>query len=186
MRLSQKNALGFNFFLYEYLDMNETEQEVYVCFPINNPIYAEFLTNVWIWIDMCIFFLVPFLVMSICSTVILIKINRKTAKFFKNLMNKNNASNRAACSRRAKRNRQLLYMLLLTNLYFLLSCLPYSITFMMFKSERIMSEFGKSLVHMVLYTNNAVNFLFYGFSCERYRAEFIKLFTGNRYRPAAS
>jgi hypothetical protein len=46
----------------------------------------------------------------------------------------------------------------------------------MFRGERTMSEFAKSIVHLILYTNNTVNFVFYGWSCEKYRTEFVKLF----------
>jgi hypothetical protein len=91
----------------------------YVCFPIYNPVYIEFLSQVWIWIDACLCFFIPFLVMSVCSTLIFVRITRKTSKLF-NHLNTSNASNRAVYIRRAKRNRQLLYMLLLTNCYFLL------------------------------------------------------------------
>ena len=71
-------------------------------------------------------------------------------------------------------------MLLLTNLYFLISLLPYCITFVLFKGQKAENTLGQSLVHILLYTNNAVNFLLYGFSSQKYREELCKTFFGKQ------
>jgi hypothetical protein len=109
--------------------------------------------------------------MSLCSVVILVKINSKSSKRLFEV-----AANKSVMYRRMRRNRQLLYMLLVTNTYFLLSNLPYCVSFVLFKGQKSESSVGQLLVHMLLYTNNAINFLFYGLSSQKYREVFGEIF----------
>ena len=89
-------------------------------------------------------------------------------------------------TRRVQRDRQLMFMLLVTNLYFLLSALPYSVSFIMFQGEKSESALWQSLIHLVLYTNNALNFVFYGLSSEKYRECCAEIFCRLRSKKAAS
>lgn len=50
---------------------------------------------------------------------------------------------------------------------------------MSFQGEKSESP-AQLVVHMILYTNNAVNFLFYGLSSQRYREVLCKRFNRNR------
>ena len=120
--------------------------------------------------------MIPFTVMSICSVIILVRIRSKSRKYFAKLMTKNNEQQKTNFSKRLRRNRQLLYMLLLTNLYFLLSMLPYCIMFVLFKGKKSENSLEQPLVHTLLYTNNAINFVFYGLSSQKYRQELYSLF----------
>ncbi|RNA01728.1 FMRFamide receptor-like [Brachionus plicatilis] len=151
--------------------------QFYICFPLPDSAYFNFLNNIWIFIDIGVFSMVPFIVMSICSVIILTRIRSKSKKYFERLVNKNNEQQKTNISKRLRRNRQLLYMLLLTNLYFLLSMLPYCVMFILFKGKQSESSIEQPLVHTLLYTNNAINFIFYGFSSQKYRKELYSLFS---------
>jgi hypothetical protein len=154
---------------------SSSSESFYVCFPLEGTLYNKFLMSTWTWIDICVFSLIPFVVMSICSVIILAKIRSKSKKFFEVLVDKSSERSKSIVYRRMRRNRQLLYMLLITNLYFLLSLLPYCVSFVMFKGQKGETT-GQLLVHMLLYTNNAINFLFYGLSSQKYREVFSEIF----------
>jgi hypothetical protein len=71
-------------------------------------------------------------------------------------------------------------MLLLANLYFLISLLPYCISTLLLVGQKADNTLGQSLVHTLMYTNNAVNFLLYGFSSQKYREELFETFGSAR------
>lgn len=150
--------------------------QFYICFPLPDSLYFNFLNKIWVFVDIGVYSMVPFIVMSICSAIILIRIRSKSKKYFEKLVNKNNEQQKSNITKRLRRNRQLLYMLLLTNLYFLLSMLPYCVMFILFKGKQSESNIQQPLVHTLLYTNNAINFIFYGFSSQKYRKELYSLF----------
>lgn len=154
-----------------------TSGQFYICFPLPDTKYFNFLNNIWIFIDIGVYSMIPFIIMSVCSVIILTRIRSKSKKYFEKLVNKNNEQQRTNISKRLRRNRQLLYMLLLTNSYFLLSMLPYCVMFILFKGKKSESNIEQPLVHTLLYTNNAINFIFYGFSSQKYRKELYSLFS---------
>jgi hypothetical protein len=173
-----------NYWNFEYkgkagdiVKIENSKESRLVCFPVEDSLYKSFLVKIWTWLDLIIFSLVPFLTMSVCSVIILVKIRESSEKYLKVLMNRNTESNRDACQKRIRRDRQVLYMLLLTNFYFLLSSMPYFVSSLLYQGQRDDSPTAQPIVHLLLYTNNAVNFLFYGFSSEKYREEFIKVFS---------
>lgn len=151
----------------------------YVCFPVIGTWYSSFLMNIWIWIDFFVYSIIPFIVMGICSMIIIVKIQRNSNNLLKTL-SKTSQSDKTNLQRRLKRNRQLLYMLLITNLYFLISLLPCCISFLIFGGSETKSSLHQLVVHILLYTNNSINFLFYGFSSEKYRKEFIGFFKSKK------
>ena len=153
-----------------------------VCFPSFDSLYNHFLVNVWVWIDLCIFWLIPFITMSVCSMIILLRI-KKNSQNYLSVNHRNSLSNRHALQRRVHRNRQILYMLLLTNIYFLVSSMPYFVSSLIYQGQKSETLTGHAVVHLLLYTNNAVNFLLYGFSSEKYRKEFIRVFSRQKSVP---
>ena len=166
------STLNIHYFIFMDLNLvieTHTDQNQFtfdfvwqVCYPSKDSIYTYFLTSVWTWIDMCAFFLIPFLVMTWCSVVILITIKRNNRLFLNTLPRLNSLEYKRRCQRRLKRNRQIIYMLLTANTYFLVSSLPYSIMSVgLLSSDTVLVQ---PLVHLILYTNNAFNFIFYGFS----------------------
>jgi hypothetical protein len=150
-----------------------------VCMPVSGSAYNTFLVYWWPTLDLIIFSLVPFLTMSVCSAVILFTIRKSTKKVFFIWKKKDGGVNMVHSNvykERLRRNRQVLFMLVLTNLYFLLSSLPYLVLALMYKVERSNMPAMDSFVHTLLYSNNAVNFFFFGLSSEKYRVELVKIF----------
>jgi len=133
------------------------------------------LNKVFIWVDILVYSGVPFTVMGICSIFIVVRIHTSSRKYIRTMTNKQSAFNRNILYKRLKRDRQLLYMLLLTNLYFILSSTPYCISFLMFKGVKDENALGQLTVHVLAYTNNAFNFVFYGISSQKYRQELRNL-----------
>ena len=174
---SSKNSS--NQAMEDFKDNQTNSQSLfYACFPLKGSMYDRFLLNVWTWIDICVFSLIPFVVMSVCSVIILIQIKNRSKKFIEviNGNNKNTSEHaKMAIYKRVNRNRQLLYMLLITNVYFLLSLLPYCVFFVLFRGQEDNTK-SQNFVHMLLYTNNAINFLFYYFSSQKYREVLKQIF----------
>jgi hypothetical protein len=140
---------------------NDTITEtIQSCLPIGNKFYYFFYINIWSWIDMMIYSIIPFITMSMCSIIILINIRTKSSSSLR--------SNRCLMKRRRKRNNQLSILLLSTNLYFLFSSLPFSLD-----NNKISIDDRdnmKLLRNSILtYSNNSFNFIFYGLFSERYR-----------------
>jgi hypothetical protein len=107
-----------------------------VCYPMNGTNYNYFLNHIWIWIDIWVYSLIPFVVMSTCSIIILVEINRKSKRYLSYLEKETSKSNRIKADKRLRRNKQLLFMLTSTNLFFILfSLLPYCISFFKFKGR---------------------------------------------------
>lgn len=164
-----------------YLDENDLFHEIRACYPLNGTIYFYFLNEIWIWIDLCIFCLIPFFIMLISSFIIISRIRSKGKNYFTTLIkSKTNQLNKNNLAKRLKRNRQILYMLLLTNFYFLFSLLPYCVSFILLNSLHIAHSFGQLLIHIFMYTNNAFNFIFYGILSQKYRMVLNSLCTKTR------
>ncbi len=83
--------------------------------------------------------------------------------------------------KRVKRNRQLLYMLLITNLYFLLTLLPCCIVVVYLNYKQTTQDIFSIVriqysAHILSYSNYSVNIFFYIIWSQKYREEFLKLF----------
>jgi hypothetical protein len=108
----------------------------FICYPMNGTSYNYFLNHIWIWVDIWVYSLIPFAVMSTCSIIILVEINRKSKKYLSYLEKETSKSNRIKADKRLRRNKQLLFMLTSTNLFFILfSLLPYCVSFFKFKGK---------------------------------------------------
>jgi hypothetical protein len=103
----------------------------YICFPLEDTAYYVFLNKLWIWVDLCVYSLIPFMVMSVCSISILIEIRKKSKKFLQSLKQNQNEINKVYIYRRVRRNRQVFYMLLITDCYFFLSLCKFLAAFIL-------------------------------------------------------
>ena len=112
--------------------------------------------------------------MSFCSTMIIIRIRSSSNQYINNVTI--NHMNKAIIYKNLKRNRQILYILILNNIYFFLSTFPYCITFILFHGEESKNTLGQLSVHILSYTNNSFNFFLYGLSSNKYRKELCGLF----------
>jgi hypothetical protein len=145
----------------------------YLCYPPSNTIYYFFLISVWKWVDTLVYSILPFLVMIVCSMLILMEIKRKSSA---SLLISSNL-NKIIAQNRTKRNNQILLMLISTNLFFILCSLPYCISNYNVSLDRSDTNSSNSLyiVHILAYSNNAFNFFFYGLFSKKYRDELLKL-----------
>jgi hypothetical protein len=139
----------------------------YVCYPFNNRHYLYFMSNIWLFIDNCIYSLIPIIVMAICSSIIIVHIREKSKRFFKI----SSAINKRLIENRTKRNKKILYMLIVTNFYFVVCSLPYCVISFQSSRSNQTTKFSQSLLmaHIMSYSNNSFNFLFYMIFIKQYR-----------------
>ena len=154
-------------------DSKILDKPLYACSPINDHIYNYFLKHVWIWIDSSLYSFMPIVVMGVCSLLILIELKRKSKLFLKFSIQ----SNKNITEKRIRKNKQILFMLTATNAFFIICSLPYCIIYHKSNSERTETDFSLTLiiVHILSYTNNSFNFIFYNFFSEKYMEE-LKLY----------
>ena len=158
---SQRNSI------LRYYQRLNSSININMCYPNVNSHYHFFLSRIWIWIDMIIFSLLPFTVMIICSILIIHEIFSKSKDFLQS-KDKNNAK---ILEKSKQRNRKLLIMLTVTNLYFVSCSLPLCINIILDKINNI-KEDGNLLLtifQIISYSNNAFNFVFYLIFSESYR-----------------
>jgi hypothetical protein len=162
-------------------NINEKEIRLYVCYPSTDSNYVYFLTKIWIWIDSSIYSFLPIGVMIICSCFILFEIKRKCKSFTARITNK---INKILAQKRLRRSKQILFMLTSANAFFIICSLPYCIIYHKSNSERTETDFSFSLiiVHILSYSNNSFNFIFYGLFSEKYKQEISVLFCKSHFR----
>jgi hypothetical protein len=130
------------------------------CYPIHNSTYNFFLSNIWNWLDSSLYSFIPLITMIVCSISIIAELNKKFISI--------PDTNHHIEIKQKKRNNQILLMLCTTNFFFVLFSLPYSIT----NNNFVTLEPGFILVtHMLAYSNNSFNFLFYIIFSGKYRSK---------------
>lgn len=161
--------------------LNHSSFQILRCVPLNNSPYETFLLHVWFWIDLFIYSLVPFVLMAICSTVIIIKL-KKINKGYKSRLSLTQTTTttthtRRIYSRKLRRNIQISFMLFSSNLYFLLTMCLFWLWFLGddYQMETFESDLKQSYIYMLLYSNNAFGMIFYSFSSSQFRRELFKL-----------
>jgi hypothetical protein len=154
---------------------NSSINFIYVCFPLRESLYGRFLNHIWTYIDLTIYSFLPFFTMVICSALILVKVNKKKPGF---LDPKTDRLNKRTMARKAKRNKNLITMLFVTNSYFIMCSLPYCILNINLDYFKTLHNFGSFIlaVNVLSYSHNAINFVFYVIFCERYREVLVKFF----------
>ena len=59
------------------LNIGEDGKMLLVCEPDGSPVYLDFIDNVWIWIDLCLSFLIPFVLIFTGNILILVQLARR-------------------------------------------------------------------------------------------------------------
>jgi hypothetical protein len=149
------------------------------CIPKSKTVYTFFYMNIWSHFDTLIYSVIPFIVMIICSSLILIEVKSKTASFSSNLTG---STNRKLIAKRKRKNKQLLILLIITDVFFLVCSLPYCLNnnFNNFLDSN--NRLTLFIYNIMAYSNNSFNFLFYGMFSSRYRAILASLFSFNNRR----
>lgn len=88
-----------------------------ICYARFESYFFLFLTNVFPWIDLCVYSFIPFIIMIFCSTIIIYRIQKKTKELRSIRKNSKNVKH-------LNRNKQLVIILFATNTLFIFLVLP--------------------------------------------------------------
>jgi hypothetical protein len=167
----------------DLFNMNRNEHTIkYVCSSFQDDIYDYFKSNYWFWIDMSLTLIIPCVIMNFAFIYIwfyLAKLNRRYAHF---LSNQDYKSNHRIYLLRMRKNKKMILRIFVSNFYFLLSVMPlYLFQFYLNTDtiEFIDVNLIKSLLVILFYSNNVLNF-FAKFLCSpRFRKHFYALLNKN-------
>ncbi|XP_052770817.1 FMRFamide receptor-like [Mya arenaria] len=148
--------------------------------------YHSFFNKVWPWIELCVFCLIPFFVIVIGNSLILLKLikNRRRTKTAIMPSIYTVARARVGVSGAYGKQSSMTAMLLTLNVVFLVSTSPVSIYNIGYphwisgaSPHRVAKlDFWWAVVNMFMYTNNSVNFLLYCLSGSKFRREVFRIF----------
>ena len=144
-----------------------------LCLPMVNTPYWAFL-GAWFWLDMLVFYAIPLATMSASFVFICVKVRRANGIYARLLFDKDYTQNSRIYMRKIKRNNEIICRAFVVNLYFCLSVLPYLVYNVFVQSSFFQAyTFFEIMAHTLLYSNSALNFVFYGVSCPRFRQELV-------------
>ena len=130
--------------------------------------YTNFMKEWWNIIDLFFTFFIPFLTLTVTFVFILLKLKRLN-RIYLNLSKEN--SNKLIYLKKIQRNKLVLLKLFFVNFYFFISIFPY----FLFKTFlEINYPFLNTFFTILFYSNNALNIIFYGFSCQTFRQTISK------------
>ena len=151
------------------------------CAAVSDSKYEHFLKNIWFFLDSTIYSFVPFVVMLICTIVIILQFRRLNQNYRELIMNEAYVLNRNNYIKKIKKNRKICLLLIKTNFVFFASMFQYWVFFFKFKGYKNKNSFYlnnlRSFSHVLLYIINVFNFVIFGLSSQKYREEFLVLFT---------
>jgi len=161
--------------------LNGSTNQISRCVPVKNSLYESFLVNVWFWIDLCVFSIIPFISMAVCSSLIIVKLKRINRVYMSRMVLLNDQTStrhtKRIYSRKLRKNIQISLMLVSSNLYFLATMILFWLWFLSgdYQMESLEGDLKQSFVYLLLYSNNAFEILFYSFSSQHFRSEFLNL-----------
>ena len=151
--------------------------DYYECAAAKNTFYEHFLVTYWVWFDMLAYFAIPLLAMTISFLFIFVRIRKLNENYSNFLGDETRKLNTRIYLKKIKQNKIVIVKLLVVNCYFFASILPYFVINIWEKGHYpLHSYFLKSFIDILLYSNNALNFFFYGISSQSYRLELLKTF----------
>ena len=204
-----RSALPINSLIMQQINNTPANESEYVktTLKIYHPsdadqkVYAQFLRNLWIWIDLFLYSYIPFTVMICCTILIiyrLFKIN-ENLKTKNEILRQNSTVGVTSCivdttgcssfaadtrkstsrsslaKKTSRKNRQIYKLLLTLNIFFFVLVTPLVLA----NSLNLIKENNhlfRDFVYTLAYLNHSLHFLFYGFSCEIYRTILIDIF----------
>ena len=165
---------GFKVFLDEKNFLNLKK-----CFAKSGTAYEQFLKTKWFLVDMSVYSLLPLISMIVSSIIIWVKFKKINQNYSRFISDESYSQhNKSIYFKKIKRNRQICLIILNSSAYFLFSMGFYWICFLIFRNSLIQNDFFnelQSFVYILLYTNNAFDFVIYGFSSSAYRMELYKI-----------
>ena len=154
---------------------NDRKHSQRICYPLKETSYEKFLHKIWSWIDISVFSIIPFVIMLVNNVIIIGKIKKRNENYLEFLTNKSYKFNKKNYLKKIQKNNQIIYMLLAIKFYFLACMMPFWGWFY-YNREYKSPLYAQLFVYILLYTNNAFNFFFYGISSQKYRQELFSLF----------
>lgn len=153
------------------------------CEEINEDYYI-FFNKTWPWIDLCVFCVIPFSVIVVGNTLILVKVVNSHRKLKSAVVPSVTVNSHRSPSSGHGKQSSMTTMLFTLNVVFLLCTSPVSIYnvgysyWMSGASEQTVANLDLwwAIVNMFQYTNNSLNFLLYCLSGTKFRKEVIKIF----------
>ena len=143
--------------------------------------YERFIDKAWSWIDLCAFCLIPFSFIVIGNCLILLKVAKRQRK-----ARPKRIPGKYKTSLKSKDNQQssMTAILVTLNTVFLLTTLPVSVYnighahWSTTDDPNVLAHLDLwwAVVNMLMYTNNAVNFLLYSISGSQFRQEAKRIF----------
>ncbi|XP_046366782.2 C-C chemokine receptor type 1-like [Haliotis rufescens] len=183
-------------YLYGLGDVQTTtdgERTIERCVSLWNG-YEQFEFQVWPWIDLCVFSLIPLIVLIIANISIIQKIltRRRNARRINPVVSTITSEQKRY---QDKKTSSMTIMLLVLNLVFFVCTTPISVYLigepywlddLTPRQEAVLSLVW-AIANMLQYTNNSINFLLYCISGSRFRNTLKDLFQRrNRVRPSNS
>jgi hypothetical protein len=132
------------------------------CAAYKNSTYEYFWDHVWEWIDVCLYALIPFTVMSIGTFFIVYRVYYQQRRVFRSRRPRTKNQIGGATPNKAK---SLFYLLFTLNLlYFILVSPVVLVTTILFRdqNEEIAYPRFKAIIYLMQYCNHSLNFIFYG------------------------
>lgn len=170
---------------YKYIYRNATR--VAKCSALTDD-YRRFLHYYWPWMDLCLFCLIPFVVLLVENSAIIIKVVHSHKKARTQIAP---ARNGGEPNKPSNKRSQLTAMLLTINAVFLVCVTPISIYLigqphwleqLETWEEYAYMQLWWAVVNSLMYVNHTINFVLYFLSGSRFRQEVKALFCGGRTR----
>ncbi|XP_060554902.1 mu-type opioid receptor-like [Ruditapes philippinarum] len=149
------------------------------CMPLTEA-DKLFIENVWPWIDLVIFYLIPSFVLIVGSLAIIIRLRVNKSKRQTQIAPLSNSQ-----SATDKMSAQLTRMLLVLDIVFVVCTTPITVYLTIFTDELSASDDTRTYttnelvwatVCMLMFFNNTINFVLYFLSGSKFRKEVKKLF----------
>jgi len=143
-------------------DSSTTPLTIRRCAAYKNSTYEYFWDHVWEWIDVCLYALIPFTVMSIGTFLIVYRVYYQQRRVFRSRRPRTKQQAGGATPNKAK---SLFYLLFTLNLlYFILVSPVVLVTTILFRdpNEEVAYPRFKAIIYLMQYCNHSLNFIFYG------------------------
>ncbi|CAF1013876.1 unnamed protein product [Rotaria magnacalcarata] len=146
------------------------------CAALKGSRYEYFWDHVWEWVDVCLYALIPFTVMSIGTFLIVYRVYYQQRRVFRTRRSGKNSHAMGATPNKAK---SLFYLLFTLNLlYFILVSPVVFVTTILFRdpNEEVAYPRFKAIIYLMQYCNHSLNFIFYGITSPPYRRTLCEWF----------
>ncbi|XP_041363568.1 neuropeptide SIFamide receptor-like [Gigantopelta aegis] len=166
--------------LGEYIETIDNETFVDTCTGTSDD-YYDFELFIWPWVDFCIYSVFPSSILIMCNISIIYKVVSSSRQVLRDdFSNGSSIQNRSAASRQSQSS-SLTAMLLSVSFTYVVTTTPFCI-FTIYSNvfsydgydsdqHEAVEKLVLSVVNMLQYTNNCINFILYCISGKRFRNE---------------